>query len=61
VVRRLVVNADDLGLTLGVNSGIYDAHDRGVLTSASLFANAPATADAIYRARFRPSLGIGPI
>jgi hopanoid biosynthesis associated protein HpnK len=59
VLRRLVVNADDLGLTLGVNSGIYDAHDRGVLTSASLFANAPATADAIYRARFRPSLGIG--
>jgi hopanoid biosynthesis associated protein HpnK len=59
VLRSLVVNADDLGLTVGVNDGIFDAHDRGVLTSASLFANAPATADAIRRAGFRPSLGIG--
>ncbi len=59
MVRHLIVNADDLGLTSGVNTGILDAHDRGILTSASLFANAPATADAIQRARFRPLLGIG--
>lgn len=59
MLRRLVVNADDLGLTVGVNNGIFDAHDRGVLTSASLFANAPATTDAIRRVRFRPSLGVG--
>jgi len=59
VIRRLVVNADDLGLTTGVNDGIFDAHDRGILTSASLFANAAATIDAIGRARRRPSLGIG--
>ena len=57
--RSLVINADDLGLTVGVNNGIFDAHDRGVLTSASLFANAPATADAIGRIRFRASLGVG--
>jgi hopanoid biosynthesis associated protein HpnK len=59
VLRSLVVNADDLGLTVGVNNGIFDAHDHGVLTSASLFANARATGDAIARARRRPSLGIG--
>jgi predicted glycoside hydrolase/deacetylase ChbG (UPF0249 family) len=59
VVRRLVVNADDLGLTAGVNDGIFDAHDHGILTSASLFASAPATFDAIRRARGRPSLGLG--
>lgn len=59
VVRRLVVNADDLGLTVGVNDGIFDAHDHGILTSASLFAGAPATFDAIRRARGRPSLGLG--
>jgi predicted glycoside hydrolase/deacetylase ChbG (UPF0249 family) len=59
VVRSLVVNADDLGLTVGVNDGIFDAHDDGILTSASLFANAPATSDAIRRARSRPSLGVG--
>jgi predicted glycoside hydrolase/deacetylase ChbG (UPF0249 family) len=59
VERSLVVNADDLGLTVGVNNGIFDAHDRGVLTSASLMANAPATANAINRVRSRPALGIG--
>src|SRR6202049_4201935 len=59
VLRSLVVNADDLGLTMGVNAGIFDAYDRGILTSASLFANAPATADAIRRAHVRPSLGVG--
>jgi predicted glycoside hydrolase/deacetylase ChbG (UPF0249 family) len=59
VLRNLVVNADDLGLTAGVNDGIFDAHDHGILTSASLFASAPATSDAIRRARSRPSLGIG--
>jgi chitin disaccharide deacetylase len=59
VLRRLVANADDLGLTAGVNNGIFDAHDRGILTSASLMANAPATADAIRRLRTRPALGIG--
>jgi hopanoid biosynthesis associated protein HpnK len=59
VSRHLVVNADDLGLTIGVNDGIFDAHDSGILTSASLIANAPATADAIRRVRTHPSLGIG--
>jgi predicted glycoside hydrolase/deacetylase ChbG (UPF0249 family) len=59
MLRCLVVNADDLGLTVGVNDGIFDAHDRGILTSASVFANAPATADAVRRAHLRPSLGVG--
>jgi predicted glycoside hydrolase/deacetylase ChbG (UPF0249 family) len=56
---NLVVNADDLGLTKGVNDGIFDAYDHGILTSASLFATALATADAVTRLRQRPSLGIG--
>jgi len=58
-MRTLVVNADDLGLTVGVNNGIFDAHDRGILTSASLMASAPATADAIRRASKHSTLGIG--
>ena len=57
--RTLVVNADDLGLTIGVNNGIFDAFDRGILTSASLMANAPAAADAIRRVRNRPAFGTG--
>jgi hopanoid biosynthesis associated protein HpnK len=59
VLRSLVVNADDLGLTVGVNNGIFDAHDHGVLTSASVFANARATEDALARALRRPALGVG--
>jgi chitin disaccharide deacetylase len=59
MLRSLVVNADDLGLTAGVNAGIFDAHDRGILTSASLFASGPATADAVRGAWARPSLGVG--
>jgi len=57
-MRRLVVNADDLGLTIGVNDGIFDAHEHGILTSASLLANAPATADAARLARSHPTLGV---
>src|SRR5882762_3180227 len=59
LLRSLVINADDLGLTVGVNNGIFDAHDRGVLTSASVFANARATEDALARALRRPVLGVG--
>jgi hopanoid biosynthesis associated protein HpnK len=58
-MRRLVVNGDDFGLTPGVNAGILAAHERGILTSASLFPNASATADAIAIARRTPSLGVG--
>jgi len=59
MLRQLIVNADDLGLTAGVNDGIFDAHALGVLTSASLFANGPVTGDAIRRSRAFPALGLG--
>lgn len=57
--RALVVNGDDFGLTPGVNAGILHAHTHGILTSASLFANAPATDEAIALARRTPTLGVG--
>ncbi len=57
--RLLVVNGDDFGLTPGVNAGILDAHRHGILTSASLFANAPETERAIIIAKRTPTLGIG--
>jgi chitin disaccharide deacetylase len=59
VTRLLVINGDDFGLTRGVNAGMLDAHRDGVLTSVSLFANAPATEDAITIAHATPSLGVG--
>ncbi len=56
---RLIINADDFGLTAGVNRAISELHQAGVLTSATLMARAGATADAIRIARATPSLGIG--
>jgi predicted glycoside hydrolase/deacetylase ChbG (UPF0249 family) len=42
----LIVNADDFGLSAGVNEGIARAHEDGIVTSASLMVRAPAAADA---------------
>lgn len=61
---RLIVNADDLGLTAGVNRAIFEAHARGIVTSATLMANAPAFEDAVAQLRAIPAeatgkLGIG--
>jgi chitin disaccharide deacetylase len=58
-VRRLIVNADDFGLTLGVNRGIEAAHGNGIVTSATLMANGVAFEDAIQRAKSIPLLSVG--
>src|SRR5205814_10645877 len=59
VMRRLIVNGDDFGASLGINRGIVEAHERGVLTSASLMVDRPAAADAVTRARANPVLSLG--
>jgi predicted glycoside hydrolase/deacetylase ChbG (UPF0249 family) len=58
-MRALIVNGDDFGLTPGVNAGILECHVRGILTSASLFANGRATDEAVLMARRTPTLGVG--
>jgi hopanoid biosynthesis associated protein HpnK len=58
-VRRLIINADDFGLTVGVNRAILEAHEHGVVTSATLMANGQAFEDAIALAQSRPGLGVG--
>jgi hopanoid biosynthesis associated protein HpnK len=58
-VRRLIVNADDLGFTSGVNRAIVEAHTRGVVTSSTLMANGPAFAEAVQLARTAPKLSVG--
>lgn len=57
--RRVIVNADDFGLCPAVNEAIVRAHREGVLSSASLLVNAPATAEAVALARDLPTLGLG--
>jgi hopanoid biosynthesis associated protein HpnK len=55
----LIVNADDFGLTGGVNRAIVEAHNEGVVTSATLMVNAAAFDDAIERARPLSRLSMG--
>jgi len=57
--RRLIVNADDFGLSNGVNQGIVAAHDHGIVTSASLMVHKRAAAQAAALARSRPHLSLG--
>jgi hopanoid biosynthesis associated protein HpnK len=58
-VRRLIINADDFGLTAGVNRAIVEAHENGVVSSATLMANGQAFAQAVSLARSTPRLGVG--
>ena len=58
-MRRLIINADDFGLTAGVNRAIIEAHTRGTVTSATLMANAGAFDDAVRSARSSANLGVG--
>jgi len=57
--RRLIVNADDLGLSAGVNRGIARAHEHGILTSASLMVRAGHAAEAAAYAHAHPELSVG--
>jgi chitin disaccharide deacetylase len=58
-VRRLIVNADDFGLTAGVNRAIVETHRDGVVSSATLMASGAAFEDAITMARSAPNLSVG--
>jgi chitin disaccharide deacetylase len=58
-VRYLIVNADDFGASSGINRGILEAHEHGILTSTSLMVNMPAALEAIAISRGFPELGIG--
>jgi predicted glycoside hydrolase/deacetylase ChbG (UPF0249 family) len=57
--RRLIVNADDLGRTRGINAGIALAHRRGIVTSATLMVNYPAATEVALLSARNPGLGIG--
>jgi predicted glycoside hydrolase/deacetylase ChbG (UPF0249 family) len=57
--KFLVVNADDFGYTRDVNSGIIEAHRKGILTATTLMANGSAFDDAIRLARENPTLDVG--
>jgi hopanoid biosynthesis associated protein HpnK len=58
-VRRLIVNADDFGLTAGVNRAIVEAHTNGIVTSSTLMASGRAFDDAVRLAKTVPQLSVG--
>lgn len=58
-MRRLIVNADDFGLTPGVNRAILEAHAHGVVTSATLMANAAGFDEAVRLTKSSPALSVG--
>jgi len=59
LVKRLIVNADDFGLTAGINRAVIELHLAGILTSATLMANATSSHEGIMLAHANPTLGVG--
>jgi predicted glycoside hydrolase/deacetylase ChbG (UPF0249 family) len=57
--RRLIVNADDFGLSPGVNAGVIAGFERGIVSSASLMVRWPAAASAAACARRTCRLSVG--
>jgi predicted glycoside hydrolase/deacetylase ChbG (UPF0249 family) len=57
--RYLIVNADDFGQSPGVNQGIIEAHERGIVTSASLMVRWPAASEAAAYSQEHPDLSLG--
>ena len=59
IPRRLVVNADDFGLSHSVNEAVIRAHCEGILTTASLMVNERGFDEAVKLAKVNPRLGVG--
>lgn len=57
--RFAIINADDLGMSAEIDCGIFEAHDRGIVTSTSLIVEGPDAEAAIQQTRQRPDLGLG--
>lgn len=59
VKRRLIVNADDFGASHSINQAVIEAHQNGILTTASLMVNGDAAEEAVALAKENPKLGVG--
>jgi chitin disaccharide deacetylase len=57
--RSLIANADDFGQSPGINAGVIEAYERGIVTSASLMVRWPAAVEAAAYARAHPDLSLG--
>jgi len=57
--RRLIINADDFGISRGVNDGILEAAQSGGITSTSLIVNLPDSSDAVARTSRCSGISVG--
>ena len=58
-MKRLIVNADDLGYAASIDAGILRAHREGIVTAATMMANVAGSVPAAELARATPSLDVG--
>lgn len=58
-MKKLIVNADDLGASHGINRAVFECHHRGIVTSSSLMVDMPGAAEAAELAQSSPNLSIG--
>ncbi len=59
IMDKLIINADDFGLTEGINNAVVEGYRRGVISSTTLMATAPAAGHAARLAAENPGLGVG--
>src|ERR1700676_4256189 len=57
--RYLIVNADDLGASAGINRGVLEGCERGIVTSASLMVDMPGAEEFASRRHEAPQLSVG--
>jgi predicted glycoside hydrolase/deacetylase ChbG (UPF0249 family) len=58
-MKRLIINADDFGLTCDVNRAVIECYKKGSITSTTLIVNASFVEDAVICAKENPGLGVG--
>lgn len=61
MIKRLIVNADDFGLTSDINRAIIEAHQKGIVTSTTILGNCDPKLleDAVELSKQNPKLGVG--
>jgi predicted glycoside hydrolase/deacetylase ChbG (UPF0249 family) len=57
--RLAIINADDLGMSAEIDRGIFEALDRGIVTSTSLIVDGPHAAEAVRQVQHRADVSLG--
>lgn len=57
--RKMVVRADDIGMSKVCNIGTFEAIEHGVVTSCDIMLDSPGTEDALERLKAYPWLSVG--